>query len=109
MQPPLAGLSARRGPPSGVSAERPGRGEAKVGNSGDVVCSAWKWGNVQAATGAPHFLLLPQAVSRQRKPLGTEHGGGEKGVTQLLKTVSLAGDWIPSFRKFFSMLLSSVA
>lgn len=57
-------------------------------------------GHSQAA-GAPHFLPLPQAVSRQRKPLGTELGGwdGEKGGTRLLKSVSLVGDWIPSFRK----------
>lgn len=57
------------------------RGEAKVRYSGDIACSAWEGGHAQAM-GAPLFLLLPRAVSRQRKPPGTEPGvwrwSGEK-------------------------------
>lgn len=55
-----------------------------------LLCLEGGTGHTQAA-GASHFLLLPQAVSRQRKPLETELGdwGGEKGgVTQLPKAVS---------------------
>lgn len=75
-----------------------------------LLCSAWKGGHTQAA-GASHFLLLPQAVSPQRKPLRTEPGdwGGEKGGLLSSPRLSLAGDWIPSFRKLVPVPPSSVA
>lgn len=46
----------------------------------------------------------PQGLS-----LGFGGGVGRRGVTQLLKTVSLAGVWIPSFRGFFCMPPSSAS
>lgn len=45
----------------------------------------------------------------QRLNLGFGGGVGRRGVIQLLKTVSLAGVWIPSFREFFCMPPSSVS
>lgn len=74
MQSPLGGLSAQGGE---------GRGEVRP-RSGTLVIlpTAWAGGNAQAA-GAPLLLSLPPAVSRQRKPPGTEPGVGrwrrEKG------------------------------
>lgn len=95
MQSPLGALSAGKRAPKRMSAARWGRGEAKVRYPG--ACFAWEGGNAQAA-GTPLFLVLPQAVSRQRKPSRTESGvwgQGEGGVTHLLKAESLVGVRFP--------------
>lgn len=90
-----------------VGCQQGGQGEVRPRSGTQVMLPALPGREVRKAqaVGAPHFLLLPQALSQHKKTPrdGTWVWGGEKGVTQLLRSVSLAGDWIPSFRKFVSM------
>lgn len=61
-----------------VGCQKGGQGEVRPRSGTQVMLPALPGREVRKAqaVGAPHFLLLPQAVSQQKKTLGTEHGCG---------------------------------